>query len=103
MFSEQSNQYSIFTIGAATQNVLSKTYPNLPPGVLVPGDPGVRDTAVPSYSYLFDPRIGLAWDITGDGKTSIRAGFGIYHDLINVNSNNDTISAPPWAGPPFAP
>jgi hypothetical protein len=97
MFSEQSNQYSIFTIGAATQNVFSKTYPNLPPGVLVPGDPGVRNTAVPSYNYLFDPRIGLAWDIAGDGKTSIRAGFGIYHDLINVNSNNDTISAPPWA------
>jgi len=97
MFSEQSNQYAIFTIGAATKNVFSKKYPNLPPGVLVPGDPGVRDTAVPSYNYLFDPRIGVAWDVAGDGKTSIRAGFGIYHDLINVNSNNDTISAPPWA------
>jgi hypothetical protein len=97
MFKEQSNQFSIFTIGAATAGIRSSRYPNLPPGVLVPGDRGVRDTAVPSYYHIFDPRIGLAWDVFGDGKTSVRAGFGIYHDMINVNSNNDTISAPPWA------
>jgi hypothetical protein len=97
MFTEQANQLSIFTIGAAAAGVHSSVYPNLPPGVLVPGDTGVRNTAVPSYYHIFDPRIGLAWDVFGDGKTGVRAGFGIYHDMINVNSNNDTISAPPWA------
>ncbi|MSO20450.1 MAG: TonB-dependent receptor [Acidobacteria bacterium] len=29
----------------------------------------------------FAPRVGLAWDVSGDGKTSIRSGFGLYHNL----------------------
>ena len=97
MFHEQANQISVFTIGDATKGVRSQVYPNLPPGELVPGDPGVLKTGVKTYNHIFDPRIGLAWDVFGDGRTSVRAGFGIYHDYINVNSNNDTISAPPWA------
>ena len=32
---------------------------------------------------LFSPRVALAWDVNGDGKTSVRAGFGIYYSLID--------------------
>jgi len=34
----------------------------------------------------FDPRIGLAWDPFGDHKTSIRAGFGMFHEPITART-----------------
>ena len=36
-------------------------------------------------SNNFGPRIGLSWNPFGDGKTSVRAGFGIAHDIFYGN------------------
>ncbi len=60
--------------------VHSARFPNLPAGLLVRGDQGVPNGLAPSNWKLLDPRVGLAWDVFGDGRTSVRAGFGIYHD-----------------------
>ncbi len=45
----------------------------------------------------FDPRVGLAWDIFGDHKTSLRAGFGIFHDpLTTYDFSSAYVSSPPY-------
>jgi carboxypeptidase family protein/TonB-dependent receptor-like protein len=47
------------------------------------------------------PRIGVAWDISGDGRTAVRAGAGIYYDTdgpFNTPLNIASFS-PPFAIP----
>jgi hypothetical protein len=46
---------------------------------------------------LFGPRVGLAWDVFGNGKTAVRAGFGTYYSLIDALSFLLS-SLPPYNG-----
>lgn len=94
-------RYEVMTPWYDTQNKLetviageqSKVFPGAPVGMALPGDPGVPRTLSPiKYSNLA-PRVGLAYSpamsegvlhkiFGGPGKSSIRAGYGIFYSSI---------------------
>jgi hypothetical protein len=100
------------------KGVQSTVYPNAPTGLLFYGDKGVDRAGRPSDYNNIAPRLGLAIDPFGTGKTSIRAGYGIYYlaaygdgirapqpYVLSVSINGDKSLVDPWAsysgGNPF--
>ncbi len=102
----------------------SVVFPTAPAGIVYPGDPGISRTLAPAGNRDFAPRLGLAWSpgaksdsilgkiLGGPGKTSIRAGYGIYYaaiqgETLGLISDNApygftyTSPAPPLFTTPF--
>jgi hypothetical protein len=52
-------------------------------------------TQANANAFNFDPRIGLAWDPFSDHKTSIRAGFGIFHEQLSARTFGTAYSLTP--------
>ena len=75
---------SVFDMNAFLQNQHSTAYPNAPAGMLFFGDPGVPAAFTNNHLMSFAPRMGIAWDPSGKGTQSIRAGYGIFYDSAMV-------------------
>jgi hypothetical protein len=77
----------------------SKVYPTAPKGLLFPGDAGIPAGIAPVDYKEFMPRVGLSWDPFGNGKTTIRAGYGIFYDGFTNGAGGPlqaAVSALPW-------
>ncbi len=58
---------------------------------------GLPRALVNTYHGGFQPRVGVAWDINGDGKTALRLGAGRYMSRANVISGLLRLANnPPW-------
>jgi hypothetical protein len=68
-----------------------------PTGELFVGDPGVSKGVIPVRWHHVAPRLGVAWDPTGKGKTSISAGAGVFYGNVSGNEWNTTSNFEPFA------
>ncbi|MGE5054768.1 MAG: carboxypeptidase regulatory-like domain-containing protein [Acidobacteriota bacterium] len=57
---------------------------------------GTHNALLHSVNNLFSPRIGFAWDPTGNGDWAVRGGFGIYNNwLTSANVQEEFRGSPP--------
>jgi hypothetical protein len=99
-------RYSTFPPSWEKDNRISNFFPNLYNGVdfntgLVTADEaesmGIGRSTINTYRKGWQPRVGLAWDVFGTGKTSARVGFGRYMSRSNVIEDLLRLTGnPPW-------
>jgi len=70
-------------------------------GLVVPGDPGVPAGMTQTYYKAFAPRIGIAWSPGNSGKTSLRAGWGLFYNPIEQLVLAQFGAEPPFGGSTF--
>lgn len=95
-------QFSVDGFKAGEKSVV---FPNAPAGFSYPSQSpdgsGPADfdghAGIPAKWNKFAPRLGATWDPIGDGRTSIRASYGLAYDVIELQSLLNSNNVSPWA------
>jgi hypothetical protein len=73
-------RYDYFGVIGEKNNLLSILNPTL--GLVMVGTDGLKRLYDRDFNN-FSPRLGLAWDVSGKGKTVVRAGWGLFYDAFS--------------------
>jgi Carboxypeptidase regulatory-like domain/TonB-dependent Receptor Plug Domain len=78
-----------FRIPNFRAGIRSQMFPNAPPGLLFPGDPGMPSRGTTGTMSDIAPRVGFAYAPGKDSKMSIRGGFGMFYDTQTAGVINN--------------
>jgi hypothetical protein len=82
---------------ALKAGVKTNRFINAPPGVFFDTDPGFPGhSGMNNQWWNFSPRVGLAWDVSGDGRTSVRLSAGTFYDYPAAIYQRSLTTVPPW-------
>lgn len=89
---------SNFSLEKFRQGVKSKVFLNAPAGFSYPGDEGfpTGKTGINKQWWNFSPRAGLAWDLTGDGRTALRSSYSLAYDFPIGEYHTINVTSPPF-------
>lgn len=77
------------------QGQKSVRFPTAPLGLVFSGDPGIPDGIFKTPWNTFAPRVGFAYDLFGDGRTSLRGAYGIFYAAVDqVAVSNNLVQQP---------
>jgi hypothetical protein len=71
-------------------------------GIKEAGVNGFPRGVVQNYYYTWQPRVGFAYSLPGNGATVVRAGFGMFFERVQGNDVYNAAQNPPFAYQPSA-
>jgi hypothetical protein len=98
-FPQEHQQRQIYSFDLARYQAgeSSSVFPQAPPGLRYPGDEGFPTNAgMERVWFNVQPRVGVSWDPTGTGRTSLRAGYGMNSNFVAGEFYFDAGQAPPF-------
>jgi hypothetical protein len=100
-FSGQSmrdGRVQIFSLENFRQGVKSTQFLNAPAGFLYPGDPGFPDGTTGQHKqwWNFSPRVGVAWDVDGNGTMAVRSSYSLAYDFPASGYHMQNVTSPPF-------
>jgi hypothetical protein len=88
-------RYEVFTPMTERDNLATNFFPDR--GLVQLGSNGLNQLYKADKNN-FGPRAGLAWDVAGDGRTSVRAGYALTYDSPQMGTLHPGLFSTPTLG-----